>query len=561
MLNQFLKIILILLLFQSNLYSKNNNFYNFDVKNFSRYFSGIIAFENKKNSDALEFFQSSKILSKHHDPYLKKYVDTLVLENKIQRAINEIKQNQNKESSHFFEAYLILAIDNLKKNNYEKANQNILIASKFANQDRLQPVIIEILKEFIYVFENNKILDGKKDYGNISIISETFQRCYLNDQSTESFFLKLIDNNKGIDFSRYTFFYLNYLVENKEFEKAQTVSNKLNYLNTTLLLSQGKSWIDKNQFSNFTEIFSCKNTNHIISEFLFLFSNLYASQEIFQQSNFYINLSNFLNEKFVFNLSLLAENFFLNEEYEKTKQIIFEFNEDDEFYYWYRIKKEAEIISKEKNQKYAVQFMKKKFEKITNPNLRMIYDIANFYKNSKKFKKSIKYYNIIIPKIKDESELKAKLLYRRGGSHERLKNFNEADKDLLRSIKIKPDDAYVLNYLAYSWLERNYKIDEAFEMLKKAYSLESDDPYIIDSIGWAYFLVDDYFEAEKYLKRAIKLMPDDPIVNDHYGDILWKLDRKLQAMYFWKAVLQLEETEQEMRDKINIKLIDGLKNS
>ena len=53
-----------------------------------------------------------------------------------------------------------------------------------------------------------------------------------------------------------------------------------------------------------------------------------------------------------------------------------------------------------------------------------------------------------------------------------------------------------------------------------------------------YYLIDDYFKAEKFLKRAVELMPDDPIVNDHYGDILWKLDRKIQARYFWTNVLK-----------------------
>ena len=129
------------------------------------------------------------------------------------------------------------------------------------------------------------------------------------------------------------------------------------------------------------------------------------------------------------------------------------------------------------------------------------------------------------------------------------------------NLKIEPDDAYILNYLAYSWLERNIKIYDAIEMLKKAYKLESDDPYIIDSIGWAYYLINDYEKAEKFLKRAVELMPDDPIVNDHYGDILWMLDRKIQARYFWKNVIKMENTEEEMIEKINLKIIQGLKSS
>ena len=98
-------------------------------------------------------------------------------------------------------------------------------------------------------------------------------------------------------------------------------------------------------------------------------------------------------------------------------------------------------------------------------------------------------------------------------------------------------------------------------MLKIAYELESNDPYIIDSIGWAYYLIEDYSQAEKFLQRAVELMPEDPIVNDHYGDILWKLDQKIQARYFWKNVLKMEKAEKEMKDKINLKLIVGINKS
>ena len=95
-------------------------------------------------------------------------------------------------------------------------------------------------------------------------------------------------------------------------------------------------------------------------------------------------------------------------------------------------------------------------------------------------------------------------------------------------------------------------------MLEKAYKAKSNDPYIIDSIGWAYYLVEDYVKAENFLKRAVELMPEDPIVNDHYADILWKLNRKIQARYFWQNVLNLKETEEEMKKVIENKLIEGL---
>ena len=312
---------------------------------------------------------------------------------------------------------------------------------------------------------------------------------------------------------------------------------------------------------NFGKIFSCKDHNDLVSEFLFLISNLYSSQDNFEKSNFYLNLSNYLNPKFEFNLSLVAENFYLNDEFDKVQRILKNFKKEDEFYYWFRLKKEAQIIIQEQDYENGIKYIDSKFNKIENPNIKMIFDLANFYKNSKNYEKAIDRYTEIILTLDDNSLIKSDVLYRRGGSYERMGNYEKSDEDLLHALKIDPSDAYILNYLAYSWLERDYKINEAMDMLKTAYDLKSNDPYIIDSIGWAYFLIEDYVEAEKYLKRAVELMPDDPIVNDHYGDILWKLNRKIQARYFWNNVLTFDDTEDDMREKINIKVIEGLKNS
>ena len=263
----------------------------------------------------------------------------------------------------------------------------------------------------------------------------------------------------------------------------------------------------------------------------------------------------------MFNLSLVAENQYLNGEYKKTKKTLKNFKKEENFYYWYRVKKEAQIILKQRNKNESLNYITAEFNKIDQPNDKILFDVANFYKNLKEYEKAIKFYTQIIETLDDSSEMKSDLLYRRGGAYERIGLYEKADKDLLHSLKINPDDAYVLNYLAYSWLERNYKITEAIEMLERAYSFKNNDPYIIDSIGWAYYLIDDYLKAEKLLKRAVELMPDDPIVNDHYGDILWMLDRKIQARYFWSNVLKMDDADKEIINNINIKMIKGPQNS
>ena len=559
MISKIFKIILFLVLsYQTPVYSKSTSFNDFNSRDLSNYFSGIIAYENRDNSEALKYFNLSKVLLNSHDNYLKRYVNSLVLENKVAQAINVVKNNSKKSNSDFFDAYVLLIIDSLKKNDFDKADIYLDQSLRFQEENRINLVIFETLKQYIYTFKNKKLLPNKKNFGNLSLIAEAFQRCYYNDQRTSSFFLNLINSQQG-DYSRYIFFYINYLIQNNEFDQAKSVIDQIDYIGSTLLLTQTKSWIDNNKFKSFEKIFSCRNHNDIISEFLFLISNLYSSQDNFEKSNFYLNLSIYLNPKFEFNLSLVAENFFADGEYNKVKKIVRKFKETDEFYYWFRVKKEAQIIVKEQNYEKGTSYIESKFKNIKKPNPKIIFDLANFYKNSKNYELAIDYYTKLISSLDDSSVIKSDILYRRGGSYERLGNYEKSDEDLLHALMIRPDDAYVLNYLAYSWLERDYKIDEAMEMLKIAYNLKSNDPYIIDSIGWAFFLIDEYKEAEKYLKRAVELMPDDPIVNDHYGDILWKLDQKIQARYFWNSVLSFDDTEDDMRENINKKLITGLK--
>jgi len=114
MFNKLIKIIVVFgLLYQTPLYSKSASFNEFNSRDLSNYFSGIIAFENKDNSDALKFFNASKVLLNKHDAYLKRYTYSLVLENKVAQAINVIKNNSNDENLDFFEAYLLLIILNL----------------------------------------------------------------------------------------------------------------------------------------------------------------------------------------------------------------------------------------------------------------------------------------------------------------------------------------------------------------------------------------------------------------------------------------------------------------
>ena len=560
MLINFFKIFfsILLIIYQIPVYSKNNYINEFNYKDLSNYFSAKVSYDNQKNVDALKFFKSSKSLINKHNPYLKQYIFSLILEGKVNKAIKELKSNENRKNSDFFEAYLLLIIDSINKNDFKKTTKYLNNLPKFSGNDTLNLIIYESIKNYNFLFENKRMPSNDSTFSNLTLISRAFQSCYLGKKQTQFYFFDLI-NNKEVDYSRYIFFYINNLIEQNKFQTAKEIADQIDFLNSSLLIMQTKNWIDNKKLEKFTEIFSCKDESNILSEFFYLIASLYSSQNDFEKSNFYINISNFLNPKFKFNLSLLAENYYKNNDYKKTENILNNFNENDDIYYWYKIKKKASIISNELGTQESLNFINSKFKKIKNPSLKILFDMANITKGFEEYETSIVYYNKVLSKISLNSESRAEILYRRGSCYERLGQFEKSDKDLLNSLEINPNDAYVLNYLAYSWLERNYKIDTSITMLEKAYKQKKNDPYILDSVGWAYYLVGDLIKAEQFLRKSIKIMPDDPIVNDHYGDILWAMNRKTQAKYYWQSVLNFENTEDDMKEKINIKLLKGPK--
>ena len=115
MFTKFVKFFLILLLYQGPLYSKNETLKDFNSKDLSNYFSGIVAYENGENSKALKFFKSSKPLINRHNSYLERYIYSLVQDGEVKEAIIQIKNNITKDNSNSFELNLIMAIDSLKK--------------------------------------------------------------------------------------------------------------------------------------------------------------------------------------------------------------------------------------------------------------------------------------------------------------------------------------------------------------------------------------------------------------------------------------------------------------
>ncbi len=546
------------ILFFSTLQAKNVDKFN-DGKIASNYFSGILLLKDNQHNDSYKFLKKLNGLEDVHPNFSIKYLNSMVILGKIEEAYKYSKKLERKKLDSY-DSNLIIGVFHLKNEDYDLARKyfeklrekSYLSLNKFISNSLIHWSSLKYLDLNSASIKIDSMEDG---FGNFKLIQRSFLHCYFDSKKTNNFF-KSITSNSEIDYSRYNYFYANYLVNTGKIEAGKKILKKTIKNNPRNLLNN--QFLRDLENSKKRSIFNCKNQNHIIAEIFYITANALSSQGLYATSNFYLSLAKQLNEKFYSFDSLLAENYFETENFKEARKVLKTLETFGQTYYWYSAKQFSRILLKQKKKEKAIKSLKNAYSKLSKKNVYDSFDFAEFLKNNEKFDVSIKYYSEVLGIIDKNHPLYPEATDGRGVAFERMGDWEKAEKDLLASLKVKPNQAYVINYLAYSWIEKSIKIEKSLEMLKKANTLKENDPYIIDSLGWALYKLQRYKEAKEYLQRAVQLMPADPIVNDHYGDVLWKNGNEIQARYYWNYVLGLEDTEEKLKNNLKIKLISGL---
>tara|TARA_B100000886_G_scaffold179978_1_gene123458 strand:+ start:3595 stop:5295 length:1701 start_codon:yes stop_codon:yes gene_type:complete len=552
-------VIVIIFITFSTLHAKNLDKFE-KAESISDYFSGIVSLNQSKYEDSYKYLKKLDGLEKSHSTYSSKYLYSLVNSGNLKQAFNFSKKLELQQKGSFV-SDLIIGIYYLKNSKLNLSKDYFLKAKKRNNRSFLDIYIAESL----YNWSSLEDIDLEKaklnlnEFGsrfeNLKKIQNAFLNCYFSNKKTEKLYNDLT-LHKEIDFSRYNYFYAKYLESVGKIDNAKSViTNALSSYPRNLLLNQYKN--DLNNSENSFN-FNCQKINHVTAEILYITANALSSQSLNSLSNFYLNLSKYLNPDFHPFDTLMAENLYKIDDLPGAKKIYKNLKKIGTSFKWFADKQISRILLQENKKEKSIKFMKKSYQELANKGIYEIFDYAEFLKNNEKFEESIEYYTEVLKSIDAEHPLYPEVTDGRGVSYERIGEWDKAEKDLLSSLNVSPDQAYVINYLAYSWIEQGVKIKKSLQMLEKANKLKSNDPYIIDSLGWALFKLDRFKEAKEYLQIAVRLMPADPIVNDHYGDVLWKIGSKIQARYYWNYVLNLEKVEDDLREKVSLKLTTGL---
>ena len=559
------KIIIYLFLFLNTsnvILAKNSDKFS-DADDVSNYFSGVLSINDNQYTKSYDYLKSLNNLEDSHYIYSRYYQYSLITLSKFKEAAKYSKKLNDKKLDNF-ESNLISAIYHLKDKNIKKT----LFYLKKLDSKNQPGTIQDLLSTSLNAWVNYKnttnlesglsLLDLIHDkFKGIKNIQKTFAYCYFDSLKTDEMF-KQLTSNPDVNYSRYHFFHSNYLIsKNEEKKTKEIIESSLVLYPKNLMLNQLK--LDFKEKKVFQNKFDCKNPTDVIAEISYVVSNVLATQKNYKASNFYLNLAKYLNPSFISFDLLYAENFLFIQEYDEAKKIYSKIKKNGKVYNWYASKQIASIYIEQDRKKDAANSLKKSFKKIINPTIYEIFDYAEFLKNNEKFEESIKYYTELLNLIKKKDILYGQAVESRGIAYERTNQWSKAEIDLLNSLKVSPKDAYAINYLAYSWIEKGINIKKSLEMLKKANKLKPNDGYITDSLGWALFKLKNYKEAKKYLEQAMKHMSSDPVINDHYADALWMNNKTLQARYYWNYVLKLKKTEEKLKKKIEQKLLFGLR--
>ncbi len=140
--------------------------------------------------------------------------------------------------------------------------------------------------------------------------------------------------------------------------------------------------------------------------------------------------------------------------------------------------------------------------------------------------------------------------------YDRMKKFGQAEESLLRAIDIKPDYAMALNYLGYSYADRNVNLKEAEKLISHAISLDPQNPAYLDSMGWVFYRLGKYQSAEDFLRQAAALARD-PLIWSHLGDVQASQQKTIDAILSWDESLRIDVHQKELLGKVR-KNVRGL---
>jgi tetratricopeptide (TPR) repeat protein len=182
-------------------------------------------------------------------------------------------------------------------------------------------------------------------------------------------------------------------------------------------------------------------------------------------------------------------------------------------------------------------------------NIDIYVNLSQVYLQSRKYAEAERILNRAADQKIDGERVKFQL----ATVYERQKDYDRAETLFKELLKENPKNATVLNYVGYMLADRGVRLDEAVRYVEQALEIEPTNGAYLDSLGWAYFKLNDLPKAEEYLLKAVEIVKNDPVMYDHLGDLYFRMGQLEKARDSWSKSAETG-TEREEVDKVRDKL-------
>ena len=462
-------------------------------------------------------------------------------------------------------APLIVSIKQFADNNYEQSRQTINLL-----HDKIHKILINPLFEaWTYAGEKDeakamaaldKIHVDQTTYSLKLMHQAMIYDLLGNPAKAEENYAKIIANNPQDVTYRYLEIITDFYVRSGNKEKARKISSRYNDNSMLALLLKN---IDNKIETKTTDSPAIIDTPQKgLAEALFSIGTMFRlSNGGAEFAQIYIAASSYLNPSYDISKIALAnvlEELGLVKEANKYYAQI---PQESGSYFIAQIKR-IENLNNLKEYEEAEESLRHLLDIYPN-NTQLLNDLGDIMSNQNKYDEAIKIYLKAIENIKEIRSDSWPIFYAIAVAYHKNEQKDLAERYMLKALDISNNNANVMNYLGYMWLEEGRNIDRAIQMIMDAYKQYPYEGHIIDSLGWAYFRTGNYAKAIEYLEQAADMNSGNAVINDHLGDAYWFGGRKNEAVFQWKHALVLKEDADSLDKKaVETKIEEGnLQNS
>ena len=217
------------------------------------------------------------------------------------------------------------------------------------------------------------------------------------------------------------------------------------------------------------------------------------------------------------------------------------------------IQLQARILKDSDNLDGAIQLVEEIIGDTSTRKPSFIILLATLYKEKEEIDRGMEVYERGMELFPDNLNL----LYSYGIYLEKAGKQEQAMATMQQVLDLEPDNAAALNYVGYTWADKDVHLDKAFEYIRRAVDLMPEDGYIRDSLGWVYFKMGDVDQAIIELERALELVESDPVIHEHLGDAYLQKGEDKKALSDYEKAYEIYEEED--KKAIVQEKIDSLK--